>query len=209
MIRFATVSICVLASPMIAHAGIAFTAAGDDLQVDFTAAVVFDVNAARNTSSYFIGIENAYTSDQGSNAAVTTGDSSMTLNAAPSSIDGNLGGTNGIAIGMLGPRDLFLGWSYPVNQPLAIGDTVTISAGTRVIPGFIGAGGIVPDSAAVRFDLILGDASGAPLSTAVSVAAVPEPPAFLVLGLFGIGIATWQWKQKERGTHTCRLIQRS
>lgn len=197
MIRSVVALLCILVSPLASLADITFSPNGNHLDVTITAPIVFSVSSPANSRFYYFNVENAYTADQANIASDSIGSAAMTLNASQSAALGALSGVIAPGSGIIGPRDMFFGWDFVTPQALAVGDTVTVSEGTRTIPNFISAGGILPDSVASSFDLILADFQGTQLSPAVSVA-VPEPSAFAFLTLVGVAFAGWQWERKKR-----------
>lgn len=197
MVRAQAAFFLVLVSPNVSCGQIIFSAVGNDLLVTFSAPIVFDVNVKTFVVDPGISIESAYTSNQPNNVIVPhIGDASLTVNAAPTTTIGESSGTRNPASNATGPTDLFMFWDLP-GQNYEVGDKVTVSAGTRTLPNFIGAGGIVPNSIPSSLDVILIEGIGAnQISLPVSVAAVPEPSACLFLGLVGITLGWWQWKRK-------------
>lgn len=185
-------------SPATVRADLMFSAAGNDLVVTITAPIVFNVNVPDTDAFFGISIEDAYTSSQASFFVDPhTGDASMTLNAAPTTTTGAAAGISNGA-GVFGLTDLFLFWDFVVDQTLAVSDTVTVSAGTRTVPNLIGSGGIVPDSLATSLDVVLfeGDAA-AQIAPAISVARVPEPSSFALLGLVSVAVAGCHWSRRR------------
>ena len=159
------------------NAAVVFAAAGDDLQVTFTTSITFTVTAADSFFEYGIVLEDAYSTNQSGNLDISTGDSSMTLNASPSSTAGGNAGTISFTVGVSDPTDLALTWRFVGYQQLDVSNTVVVSEGTRTIPGFLTRGGILPDTDSTTLDVVLFGGDAQPLSEPVQVAVESEPPS--------------------------------
>jgi len=100
-------------------------------------------------------------------------------------------GTWGGFINQIDATDFFLFWaSFGDFQNLSIGDNVTISEGTRLVPNFLDSGNL-PTAVRGHLEvyLVQGNTSDPflPIASPVTISFVPEPSALVLtgVGLFG------------------------
>lgn len=168
-----------------ASAAVAFAASGGDLVVTIDSPIHFLITSGTTSTQFALNFENVYTtSSSGHHGDVpSSGTSTLTLPGGLVSDGLDTWSDLGMNLGVLDPTDFYATFYFNEEQTVQAGETVTVSAGTVTIEGFITRGGKVPDRAASSVHLIHEGLSG--LSAPV---AVPESPVALIGGLGLLGL---------------------
>lgn len=118
---------------------VSFVANGNDLQVVFDAPLQITATAASDSLSYGLVFEDVFTASQSFHIFSGSG-TALTMPAGSTTTGGAAVGAN---IVPSDPDDLYVFWAFPANTALAIGQTVTIAAGTFTISNFLVGGGVL------------------------------------------------------------------